>query len=182
MCDTSGSFHITEGGLRKTQESSPEEDQSARSLERGEAVIAVFHNDKLVLQDRAFPISVPDGDNGSDTEGEQDGRHLLDSSILLQVKPGRVEKLTLQYKLQSRESQETQILQYLDVDELLKDDRIGNWSFRQEHKFNPIFRRHLEHILCVCLVNVVPNSDQKLRYAFMSDFTFESGSSALNDL
>ena len=161
---------------------SPEDDEHARSVERGEAVIAVFHNDRLILQDRTFPISVPDGDESSDIESEQDRRQTSNSSTLLQVKPGGAEKLAIQYKLQSRESQDTQILQYLDVDKLLKGDRIGNWSFRQDHKFNPIFRRHLEHILCVCLVNVMPDSDQKLRYAFISDFTYESGSSALNDL
>ena len=93
-----------------------------------------------------------------------------------------MEKLTLQYKLQPRESQDTQIPQYLDVDKLLKDDGIGNWSFQQDHKFNPIFRRHLEHILYVCLVSIMPNRDQQLRYAFINDFTFESGSSAVNDL
>ncbi len=161
MCDTSGSFHIAEGEPSKTPKLSSEDDEHARSVERGEAVIAVFQNDKLVVQDHTFA---------------------LNSSTRLQVKPGKVEKLTLQYKLQSRETQDTQILQYLDVEKLLKDDRIGNWSFLQDHKFNPIFRRHLEHILYVCLVNVTPNSDQQLRYAFISDFTFESGSSAVNDL
>lgn len=178
MRNTSGSFHLAEGELRKTQELSPEDDEHAR----GEAVIAVFHNDELVLQDGTLPISVPDDDESSRIEGEQERRQTLDSSTLLQVKPRGVEKLALQYKLQSRESQDTQILQYLDVDKLLKGDRIWNWSFEQDHKFNPIFRRHLEHILCVCLVNVMPIPHPPFQYAFISDFTFESGSSALNDL
>lgn len=182
LSDTSGFFHIAEREPRKTREISPREDDHAKNVVRGEAVIAVFHNGTAVIPDGTFPNPVPDGDEDTDDGSGPRGKRSLDSSKSLQVKPKGVERLVLQYRLQSQGSQDTRVLEYLDVDNFLKSDSFGNWSFQQHNNFNPIFRRHLEHILHVCLINVEPNSDQQSQFAFISDFTFESGSSSVNDL
>lgn len=145
-------------------------------------MIAVFHDGTLVYSDVNFPISFPHNHEDGDDEPEQDRKRPLNPSKSLHVKAKGVKRLVVQYKLQSYGSHDSQVLDYTDVDTLLKGDRFGNWSFQQNEKYNPIFRRHLEHILCVCLVKIVPNSDQQQRFAFISDLTFESGSAPLNDL
>ncbi len=151
---TSGCFHIAERELRRTRETLPH-------VVRGEAVIAVFHNERLVAQDSTFPVSVPRGDkdSGCGDDSKQSRKRAQDSWKPLQVKSKEVEKLVVQYRLQSHGSQDTRVHGYLDVEDTLKGERFENWSFQQNNKFNPIFRRHLEHILSVCLVNVVPDSD-----------------------
>ena len=153
-----------------------------RTFVRGEAVIAVFHNGTPVIPDNTFPISVPDRYDGDGDEGKPDTNRPLDPSKSLHIKSKGVEKLVVQYKLRTHGSQDWRVLEYLDVDMFLKGDCFGNWCWQQNDKFNPILRRHLEHILCVCLVNVVSKSDQQLRFAFINDFTFESGSAPENDL
>ncbi len=175
---TSGCFHIAERELKeKARETLPH-------VVRGEAVIAVFQNETLVAEDSTFPVSVPKGDkdSGCGDDSEQNRKRAQDSWKRLQVKSKGVEKLVVQYRLQSHGSQDTRVHGYLNAEDTFKGERFENWSFQQDDNFNPIFRRHLEHILSVCLVNVGPDSDQQRRFAFISDYTFESGSSSLNDL
>ena len=175
--DKRGFLRISEREL----ETPPRDDDHTRSVVRGEAVFAVFHNGSSVtLGD--IPISVPRGDGASDDAGEPDRKRPLDSPKSLQIKPKGMERLTVQYRIQSYGSQDSQVLQYLEVEKSLKNDRFGDWSFQQDDNFNPIFRRHLEHILCLCLVSIVPKSGQQRQVAFMNDFTFESGSTIVNDL
>lgn len=179
---TNGAFHIAERELKKIREASIKDDHDAKSIERGEASIAVFHDGTLVCSDVPLPISFPQGHENIDDGAEQDRKQSLNPSKPLHVKAKGLERLVVQYKLQSYGSHDNRVLEYTDVETFLKNDRLGNWSFQQNEKYSPIFRRHLEHILCVCLVDIVPNSDQQRRFAFISDSTFESGSAPLNDL
>ena len=187
MPDTSGAFHIAERKLRNAREHSPQTDNRGRNVIRAEAVISVFQNGTLVIPENAFPISIPhsnfpNSDDDSDNESKNDGKLPVNPPKLLRIKPKGTERVAVQYKLQSHGSQDPRFLEYLGADTILKADHSGDWSFKQSDIFNPIFRRHLEHILCVCLVDVVPSSDQQRQFAFISDFTFELGSAPVNDL
>lgn len=154
---------------------------------RNEAVIRIFQNGTLVIPEDTFPISIPrtfpfDSNEDSDHESEQAGKPPPNPPKPLQIKPKGAETLVLQYKLQPHGIQDPRGLEYLNADRILEVEPSRNWTFKQNDTFNPIFRRHLEHILCVCLVKIVPISDQQHRFAFINDFTFESGSEPENDL
>ena len=101
---------------------------------------------------------------------------------MLRIKPKGAEKLVVQYKLQIHGSQDSTVLEDLSADMILKGNHSRIWFLEQTDILNSIFRRHLEHILCVCLVNILPKSDRQRRVAFINDFTFESGSTPVNDL
>ena len=157
---------------------------------RGQAVIALFHNDELVTPEYAFqaPISA----NAYDSDGEESNDEVTTGeptstafSEPLHVVPNGVQKLVVQYRLQPYDElndQDSEILHPQDVDTLVKREKSGNWSFVQDDDFNSIFRRHLEHILCLCVVNEGPDSEQQHHISFINDITFESESMPINDL
>ena len=157
---------------------------------RGQAVVALFHNDKLVAPENVFqaPISV----NAYDSDGEESNDEVTSGeptssafSEPLHVVPYGVQKLVVQYRLQPYDEfndEDSGILRPRDVDTLVKRENSGNWSFVQNDDFNPIFRRHLEHILCLCVVNEGRDSEQQHHISFINDITFESGSTPIIDL
>lgn len=98
------------------------------------------------------------------------------------IEPKGVHKLEIQYQLRSYGASEAPILIHLDLDLYLSQDRLWNWSFKKDDAFNPIFRRHLEHILCLSALNISPTSSQECRIPFVNDPTLESGSTLHNDL
>lgn len=156
---------------------------------KGEAVFAVIHNGKTLVLDRtaSIPISLPwDPDSGrnsdDDVKSKSDQTIPSASSGFLEVAPQAVQKLVVQYKLQSHDIEQPWSLQSLNVESFLKSDQSRSWSFQKDHEFNPIFRRHLEHILCLCLVDVMPDLGKERRVPFMNDITLESASTPLGDL
>ncbi len=165
---------------------------SANITTRAEAVITVFHNDKLLAPEGAFQLPVTR--DGSDSDGEEsDDEHRGRSSVssassgLLDIASHDVQKLVVQYSLSpygvhDSGVQESELPTPQDIDTSLKREGSENWSFVMDDVFNPILRRHLEHILCLCLVNDRPRSEQQQYIAFINDITFESGSTPMNDL
>lgn len=154
---------------------------------RGQALIALFHNDELVKPENAF--QTPIRTNLFDSDGEESGDEenagknaSTGFSEPLHVVPYGVQKLVVQYSLQPYDKfkdKDSRVLHPRDINALLKREESGNWSFAQDDDFNPIFRRHLEHILCLCLV---PSSEKQRHVPFINDITFESGSMPINDL
>ena len=173
-----------------TPEAVQYESDISKITTRGQALIALFHNDELVAPEKVS--QTPIRSNVHDTDGEESddeenaGKDASSAfSEPLHVVPYGVQKLVVQYSLQpydELEDQDSQILQLRDINALLKREESGNWSFAQDDDFNPIFRRHLEHILCLCLVNESPSSEQQHHLPFVNDITFESGSTPINDL
>ena len=160
---------------------------------KGEALIAIFSNDKLLKLDEK--VSVPirrfyelDSDDEYSNDADDDTRSASDqkvpsaSSGVLQIAPKGIEKLVLQYKLQSHSDKEPQSPRYLEVETFLKSEQSKGWSSRENHKFNLIFKRYLEHILCLCLVEITPEPGEERCIPFMNDATLESESTALGDL
>lgn len=150
---------------------------------KGEARIAVFHNGELLkLADHAsVPIrddDQPDGDVQSNSD------HTVPSapSAILQVASKAIHKLVLQCELQSHSREDSWNPKCLNVESFLRSEQSKSWSFNEHHELNPIFRRHLEHILCLCLVNIPPDQGEERRVPFINDVTLDSESTPLSDL
>ena len=192
--NASGLYNIVEKGHERSPHEPYQQDGDAvPNVVKGEAVFAVFHNGELLKLDRtaSVPIRLPwDPDSDSEDSGDPDddikNRSAQTvpspSSGVVQVASGGVQKLVLQYKVQSHSIEQHRSLQILDVETFLKSDQSKNWSFKEDHKFNSIFRRYLEHILCLCLIDVMPNPGKERRIPFMNDVTLESASTPLSDL
>ena len=157
---------------------------------RGQAVIALFHNDELVAPEYAFQAPVSANPYDSDSEESSDEATTGEPTSTafskpLHIVPYGLQKLVVQYGLQPYDDfndPNSEILHPRDVDTLVKREKSSNWSFVQDDDFNSIFRRHLEHILCLCVVNEGPDSEQQHHISFINDITFESGSMPINDL
>lgn len=152
---------------------------------KGEAVIAVFHDSQLLkLDGRAWALPRDlYGSSNNDAQSESTQTAPSASSGILQVAPKGTQKLTLQYELQSYGDEDSRSPIFLNVENFLKSDQIRrSWTFKEDHKFNPIFRRYLEHILCLCLVNVTPDQGEECRIPFINDVTLELGSTPFSDL
>ena len=157
---------------------------------RGQAVIALYHNDELVAPENAFqaPIraNVHDSDGDESDDEVNAGKNTSAAfSEPLHVVPYDVQKLVVQYRLQPYDEfndQDSEVLHPRDINALVKREESENWSFVQDDEFNPIFRRHLEHILCLCVVNESPDAEQQHHVPFINDITFGSGSKPINDL
>ena len=138
----------------------------ARKANRGYITISVFHNDEKVPFDSI----------------SEDLTYAL-SSNPLQLLPMDVQCLDVQYSdLGPYQSDKSRKPEPLDIIKFLKDDQAGKWCFSQDDEFNPMFRRHLEHILCLCLVNIDVDSDDGPHTPFLTDITHESGSTPADDL
>ena len=157
---------------------------------RGQAVIALFHNDELVAPENAFQAPIHTNTHDSDSEESDDEVNAGKSNSAafsepLDVVPNGVQKLVVQYRVQPYDEfneQDSEILHPRDINALVKREESENWSFVQDDDFNPIFRRHLEHILCLCVVNESPSSEQQQLVPFINDITFRLGSTPINDL
>lgn len=103
-------------------------------------------------------------------------------SKLLQVAPKGVQRLVMQYKLHSYGTKDRHTAHCQDPDAILKRDQASGWSLEEPHPFNPIFRRYLEHILCLCVVNLKPDADGESLIPFINDITLDWVSSSMNDL
>lgn len=159
-------------------------DNPAIKTLKGEAMIAVFHDSELLKLDGRAWVPTRDSYDSSDNDAQSESTQTAPSasSGILQVASKGTQKLTLQYKLQSYGDEDSRSLKFLNVENFLKSDRIRSWTFKEDHKFNPIFRRHLEHILGVCLVNVTSDQGEECRIPFINDVTLESGSTPFSDL
>ena len=159
---------------------------SAKITTRGEAVIAVFHNDDLLKPENAFQIPVGSNDSDGDTEESDDeqkpGNNASSApSNLLDVASCGIQKLVVQYNLQPYGCQDSKVSLLQETGTFLKSEGCGNWSFVKDDEFNPVFRRHLEYILCLCLIKDGPKLERQY-VPFINDITFESGSTPMNDL
>ena len=159
---------------------------TAKITTRGEAVIAVFHNDELLKPENAFQIPIGSNDSDSDTEESDDEQKLGNNassapSNLLDVASCGVQKLVVQYNLQPYGCQDSKVSLFQETGAFLKSEGCGNWSFVKDDDFNPVFRRHLEYILCLCLIKDGPRLERQY-VPFINDITFESGSTPMNDL
>lgn len=190
--NTSGVYKLVEKGHERSPVEPYQQDGDAVP-NVANAVFAVFHNGELLNLDRtaSVPIRLPweadsngddSGDADDDIKGKSDETVPSPSSGVLQVASKGVQKLVLQYKVHSHSVEQPRSLEYLDLETFLKSDQSRNWSFKEDHKFNSIFRRYLEHILCLCLVDIMPDPDKERRIPFMNDVTLESASTPLGDL
>ena len=190
-----GLYNIVEKGHERSPVEPPyqQDGDAVSNVVTGEAVFAVFHNGELLKLDRtaSVPIRLPgeadgngedSGDPDDDMNGRSDETIPSPSSGVLQVASKGVQRLVLQYQVQSHSIEQPRSLQCLDLETFLKSDQSRNWSFKEDHKFNSIFRRYLEHILCLCLVDVMPDPGKERHIPFINDVTLESASTPLGDL
>lgn len=181
---------ITTQAEDATPEAVQHDNDTPKITTRGQAMIALFHNDKIVTPEDAFqsPIraSVHDSDGEESDDEEKTGKNASSGfSQPLHIVPYGEEKLVVQYSLRRYhevQDQDSRVILPRDITTLLKHEESGNWSFAQDDDFNPVFRRHLEHILCLCLVNDGPSSEQHHHVPFINDITFRLGSMPINDL
>ena len=189
-----GLYNIVENGHERSPVEPYQQDGDAvPNVVNGEAVFAVFHNGEILKLDptASVPIRLPweadsngkdSGDPDEDKKGNFDETVPSPSSGVLHVAAKGVQRLVLQYQVQSHSIEQPRSLQCLDLKTFLKSDQSRNWSFKEDHKFNSIFRRYLEHILCLCLVDVMPDAGKERRIPFINDVTLESASTPLGDL
>ena len=175
------SFNKSEAEQVKTRDYSQRATKDEEKPIRDEALVSVFLNDTLLKFDDAVFTSEDSDDEVNEELYENGKGNRLVSSGVLSIPSKGLQKLVVQYKLRYR-SDESCIPDNLGTDAFLRKDQVWNWAFKQEHKFNAIFRRHLEHILCLCLVKSTPNKDQHLRTPFITDPTFRIGSTPVGDL
>ena len=145
-----------------------------------EAIMAVFHNGvRLGAENvRLIPIE----DEAPVAQRKPSENLLLNQNFpsVLCIPPHGIEEVVVQYILRSHIDNELPYLDYFDVGTFLRNEQYCVWSFKEESVFNNIFRRQLEHILCLCLVKVVPSSNSGPRIPF--DTTLASGSTPVGDL
>ncbi len=180
-------FHVAEKLWDETPDATQHGSDGANFSARGEAVIAVLHNDELLAPESAFQIPVwrnySDSDVGESDDEQKSGKQVPSgSSSLLNVAPSGVQKLVVQYSLRPYGVEDSRVLVPQGTETLLKSERSGNWSFVKDDDFNPIYRRHLEYILCLCLISDRQRPEEQCRNPFINDITFESGSTPINDL
>ena len=157
---------------------------------QGQAIIALFHNNEVVAPESVFQAPASANVHDSDDEESNDEVNTGEPTSTafsepLHIVPHGEIKLVVQYRLQPYDEfndQDSGNLHPRDVDTLVKREKAENWSFAQGDDFNSIFRRHLEHILCLCVVNEGPNSGKEHYVSFINDITFESESRPINDL
>ena len=180
-------------GERSFNETLQKDFDAVRNVVIGEALIAVFHNGELLKLDEkaSVPINDPYASDNDDGDGESpDGDAQSNSnqtipsasSGVLKVASKGIQKLSLQYELQCHTGEGSRSPEYLDAETFLKSDQSSNWSFKEDHAFNPIFKRYLEHILCLCMVDVKPDRSKERRIPFVNDVTLERESTPLGDL
>ena len=184
---TSHAFHVAEKLWDETTDATQHGSDGAKLSTRGEAIIAVLHNDELLAPENAVQIPVwrndSDSDGGESDDEQKSGKQVSSaSSSLLNVAPSGVQKLVMQYSLRPYGVEDSRVLLPQETGTLMKSERSGNWSFVKDDDFNPIYRRHLEYILCLCLISDRPRPEEQSRNPFINDITFESGSTPMNDL
>ncbi len=99
---------------------------------------------------------------------------------ILCVPSHEAQELLVQYKLRFDHKSEITCVDYLDAGTFLHRDQHYLWSFKDDDKLNTIFRRQLEHILCLCIVKIIPDSKSGPRVPF--DTALASGSTPAGDL
>lgn len=184
---TSHAFHVAEKLWDEAPDATQHGSDGAKLSTRGEAVIAVLHNDELLAPENVVQIPVwrndSDSDGGESDDEQKSGKQVSSaSSSLLNVAPSGVQKLVVHYSLRPYGVEDSRALLPQETGTLLKSERSGNWSFVKDDDFNPIYRRHLEYILCLCLISDRPSPEEQSRNPFINDITFESGSTPMNDL
>ncbi len=191
--NASGLYKLVEGKDGISNEPLQQDVDAVTNMLKGEALIAVFHNGELLKLDEkaSVPINDPyasDSDDGDGGSPDGDSQSNLDQTIpsassgVLMVACKGIQKLSLQYELQCHTGAGSRSPEYLDAEIFLKSDQSSNWSFKEDHEFNPIFKRYLEHILCLCMVDVKPDSSKERRIPFLNDVTLERESTPLGDL
>ena len=173
-----GCYRIAEG----PQETSQQDNHPATDAVKGEARIAIFHNGELLKLDDHASVPIRDDEPDGDLQSKPDHTVLSAPSGILQVPSKGIHKLVLQCELQSHSGEDSWNPKYLNVENFLKGEMSKSWSFKEHHELNPIFRRYLEHILCLCLVNIPLDPGEERRVPFMNDVTLESASTPLGDL
>ncbi|KAH8812642.1 hypothetical protein F5884DRAFT_878489 [Xylogone sp. PMI_703] len=77
------------------------------------------------------------------------------------VPKNRVQEVTIAYKIQQKDEAEKSSSAYVDIYSFLKNDKPRNAFFERDRIFAPLFRRHLEHILCACSLPLAGTTDGK---------------------
>ena len=174
-----GCYRIAED----THENLQQDHHPATDAVKGEARIAIFHNGELFKLGDYAPVPIRDDDErDGDVQSKSDHTVPSAPSGTLQVASKGIHKLVLQCELQSHNGEDSWNPKYLNSESFLKSEMSKSWSFKEHHELNPIFRRYLEHILCLCLVNVPPEQGEECRVPFINDVTLESKSTPLSDL
>lgn len=116
---------------------------------RSEAVMAIFHCGIRISSENI--VLIPVEDENPARRGMKNLPLSQESFNMLYVPPHGVQELILQYRLRPHRNKEMSYLSYLDVGTFLHNDQPGSCGFERDMEFNTIFRRNLEHILCLCL-------------------------------
>ena len=174
-----GCYRIAEHPRETSQQDHP----PATDAVKGEARIAIFHNGELLKLDDHASVPIRDNDEpDGDVQSKSDHTAPSAPSGILQVASKGIHKLVLQCELQSHSSDGSWNPKCLNVESFLQSEMSKSWSFKEHHELNPIFRRYLEHILCLCLVDIPPDPGEERRVPFLNDVTLESVSTPLSDL
>lgn len=153
---------------------------TAENSTRSKAVLAIFHNAIPIRSENIVLIPVEDENMAYRGTGMKNIPLSQESLDMLCVPPHGVQELVVQYKLRPHHNKDMLSLRYHDVGTFLHNDQHGSCGFEDDIEFNTIFRRKLEHILCLCLVKNLSNSKGGPRIPF--DTTFASGSTPAGDL
>lgn len=153
-------------------------DTAAENSTWSEAVMAVFHNGIRIDFENIVLIPVEDR-----ISPRRDLKTLPLSqkpSNIFHFPPHGVQELVVQYKIQPHRNKRMSHLSYLDVGTFLHNDQHCSCGSKDDIEFNIVFRRKLEHILCLCLVRNVPDLKSGPHIPF--DTTFALGSTPAGDL
>ena len=145
-----------------------------------EAIMAIFQNGVRIGSENIILIPIADEILASQRRTSQNLLLNQKCPSVLCFSPHETQELVVQYKMRSHHVNELPCLDYLDLGTFFCSDQHCVWSFREDNKFNNVFGRQLEHILCICLVKVVTSSKNRPRILF--DTTLTSGSITVGDL
>ena len=160
------------------------DDTTTRNVTRSEAVMAVFHNGVRISSENI--ISMPVKDENWARRGTAINNLPFNQKTrnVLCVPAQGIQELVVQYKLRPHHDHKLPRLDYLDVGTFLYGDQDKDWDCKNDKKidkgFNAIFGRHLEHILCLCLIKNIPSSKSGPRVPF--DTSLAAGSTPVGDL
>ena len=154
-------------------------DDSTKKSVTSEALIALFRNGNSISPNNI--VLRPVEENKSPYQ-ETPSTTILPTPRtpdIISIQPHGVQEVDVQYMLRPY-GDNSRSVRYFDVGIFLASEQHGIWNFINNNDINTILLRHLEHILCTCIVPIALNSKSGPRIPF--DTALASGSSPSSDL